>query len=63
MGTAESRSEIPGKFGNVVLEKDGEKQLNIFNKERNILNAVNRREAKWTGHTYLLRGAESFLRS
>ena len=22
-----SRSEIPGKFGNVVLEKDGEDQL------------------------------------
>jgi len=27
LGTSESRSEIPGKFWNVVLEKDGENQL------------------------------------
>jgi hypothetical protein len=26
-GTSESRSEIPGKFLNVVLEKNGEDQL------------------------------------
>jgi hypothetical protein len=24
LGTSESRSEIPGKFRNVVLDKDGE---------------------------------------
>jgi hypothetical protein len=27
LGTSESRSEIPGKFGNVVLETDGEDHL------------------------------------
>ena len=27
LDTSESRSEIPGKFWNVVLEKDGEDQL------------------------------------
>jgi hypothetical protein len=51
MDTSESRLEISGKFWNVVLEKDGEDQLVKWTdhvrvkEDRNILYAVQRREA------------------
>jgi hypothetical protein len=52
-----SRSETPGKFLNVVLEKDGEDQLDhhVRNEEvffrvkeqRNILHEISKRKANW----------------
>jgi len=55
-----SRSEIPGKFRNVVLEKDGEDQLDRsceneevllrVNEQRNILHEIRKRKANWIGH-------------
>jgi hypothetical protein len=58
-----SRSETPGKFLNVVLEKDGEDQLDQscdneevlrrVNEQRNILHEINKRKANWIG--YILR--------
>jgi hypothetical protein len=55
----ESILEIPGKFWNVLLEKDGEDQLyrsceerEVFQrvkKERNMLNTVKWRKAIWIG--------------
>ena len=59
MDTSERRSEIPGKFSNVVLEKDGEqfdrscekRSINILSRRtRNILHTINRRKADWIGH-------------
>ena len=60
LDTLKSRSEVPGKFLNVVLEKDGEDQLvqvcekwevlHRDNEERNILHTIKRRKAKWIGH-------------
>ena len=54
-----SRSETPGKFWNVVLEKDGKDQLgrscekwrSITVKEhRNILDEISKLKANWIGH-------------
>ena len=54
-----SRSEIPGKFWNVVLEKDGEDQLDRscekwksirVEEQRNILHEISKRKANWMGH-------------
>ena len=55
-----SRSEIPGKFWNVVLEKDEKGQLDwsckneevLFrvNEQRNILHEIRKRKANWIGH-------------
>ena len=54
-----SRSEIPGKWWNVVLEKDGEDQLDRScekwrrvrgNEQRNILHEIRKRKANWIGH-------------
>ena len=55
--TSERRSEIPGQFLNVVLEKDGEDQLdrsceewNRDKEQRNIVYKIKRRKANWIGH-------------
>ena len=58
--TSVIRSEMPGKFWDVVLEKDGEDQLDRSREkeellhsvkdERNILHNTNRRKANWIGH-------------
>ena len=58
--TPESRSEIPGKFLNVVREKNGEDQLDYrawnedllqrVKEEKSIQSTIQRRKAKWTGH-------------
>lgn len=58
--TTEIRSEIPGNFWSVVLEKDAEYKLThrVRNEEalkgdrdeRNILQIINRRKADWIGH-------------
>jgi hypothetical protein len=54
-----SRSETPGKFWNVVLEKDGKDQLDWscdkwrsirVKEERNILHEIIKRKANWIGH-------------
>ena len=55
-----SRSEIAGKFWNVVLEKDGEDQLHRslrneeillrVNEQRNILHEIRKWKANWIGH-------------
>ena len=55
--TSESRSEICGKFGNVVLEKDGddrldrpcesEEILHTFKEERKILLTIKQRKVNW----------------
>jgi hypothetical protein len=59
LNTAEIRSEIPGKFWNVVLEKDREDELDRscekwnterVRKERNILHTVKRKKVNWIGH-------------
>jgi hypothetical protein len=60
--TPESRSEILGKFLNVVLEMGGKDQLDdsvgneevlqSVTEERNIQSTVQRRKAKWTGHIW-----------
>ena len=61
MYTSESRSEISGKFWNVMLEKDGEKiswtdrvrneeMLHGVKEERNIVHRVKRRKANWIFH-------------
>ena len=59
LGASGSRSETPGKFWNVVLEKDGKDQLgracekwrSIGAKEqRNILHEINKRKVNWIGH-------------
>ena len=56
-----SRSEIPGRFWNVVLEKDGKDQLDRscekwrrvrVNEQRNILHEIRKRKANWIGHTF-----------
>ena len=47
-----------GKFWNVVLEKDGEDQLDVRNEEvllrvkeqRNILHEIRKRKDNWIGH-------------
>jgi hypothetical protein len=54
LDTSEIRSEIPGKFLNVILEKDGEDQLvrlcekllHRIKGERNILHKMKRRKTK-----------------
>jgi hypothetical protein len=56
--TLESRSEIAGKFLNVLLEEDGEDQLDSFcgmwrsivKQERNIVQTIKRRNSSWIGH-------------
>ena len=58
---SESGSEIPGKFWNVVLEKNGEDQLNRWcEKWRSVTQSqvaeeypkiIKRRNANWIGHT------------
>jgi hypothetical protein len=60
LDTSESRSDIPGKFWNVVLKKNGEDQLDrscekwrvlhSVKEERNILHTIKRRKANWIGH-------------
>ena len=52
-----NRAETPGKFWNVVLEKDGEDQLDrscekwrSVNEQRNILHEIRKRQATWIGH-------------
>ena len=55
-----NRSETPGKFWNVVLEKDGEvswsdhvrneQMLHRVNEQRDILHEIRKREANWIGH-------------
>jgi hypothetical protein len=55
-----NRSETPGMFWNVVLEKDGEDQLDWsceneevllrVNEQRNILHEIRKRKANWIGH-------------
>jgi hypothetical protein len=60
LGTSGSRSEIPGKFQNVVLEKDGEYQLDQSFEKRgsiaesegggmNIMHTIKRKMVNWTG--------------
>jgi hypothetical protein len=60
LDTSDSRSEITGKFWNVVLETDEEDKLDRTcekeevlqrQKDRNILQTIKRRKANWTGHT------------
>ena len=63
MDTSGSRSEIPGKFRNEVLEEDGqiswtdlvrnEEVLLRVNEQRNILHEIRKRKANWIG--YILR--------
>jgi hypothetical protein len=57
---SESRSEIPEKFWNVVLGKDGdswidhirnEEILHTIKKGKNILRTIKRRKANWIDHT------------
>ena len=58
--TSESRSEIAGKFWNLVLEKDGGDQLDrlcekwisikSIKEDRNILHTILRENANWIGH-------------
>ena len=60
MDASGSRSEIPGKFRNVVVEKDGEDQLDRYvrneevllrvNEQRNILQEMRKWKANWIGH-------------
>jgi hypothetical protein len=59
LDTKESRSEIPGKFLNVVLEKDKiswtdrvkkEEVLHRVKEEWNVLRKIKRRKANWIGH-------------
>jgi hypothetical protein len=64
-----SRSKTPGKFWNVVLEKDGadiwtdhvrnEEVLLRVKEQKNILHEISKRKANWIGHillrNYLLR--------
>ena len=55
-----NRSETPGKFWNVVLQKDGEDQLDRsceneevllrVNEQRKILHEIRKRKANWIGH-------------
>jgi len=55
-----SRSETPGKFWDVVLEKDGKDQLDRscekwrvllrVKEQRNILHEIRKRKANWIGH-------------
>jgi len=60
LGDLCSRSETPGKFWNVVLEKDGLDQLDrscekwtriiCVKEQRNILREISKRKANWIGH-------------
>ena len=59
LDASNSRSESPGKFWNVVLEKDPEVQLGRsceeevllrVKEQRNILHEINKRKANWIGH-------------
>jgi hypothetical protein len=60
LDTLESRSELPWKFWNVVLEKDGENSCTdrvrneevwyIVKEERNTIHRVRRRKANLIGH-------------
>jgi len=55
-----SRSETPGKFWNVMLEKNGKDQLDWscgkwrsiarVNEQKNILHEIRKRKANWIGH-------------
>ena len=54
---ASQKTETPGKFWKVVLEKDGEDQLvrscekwRCVNEQRNILHELRKRKANWIGH-------------
>jgi hypothetical protein len=52
----ESRSEIPGKFWNVVLEKDEDVSWNKHMKNEEVLHTIKqyslikRTKANWVGH-------------
>jgi len=53
--TSKSRSEIPGKFWNVVLEKDWEDQFDRscgsrVKEGRDVWQTLKRRKANWVGH-------------
>jgi hypothetical protein len=55
--TSENRSDVYGKFGNVMLEKiswtdrvRNEEVLHRVKEERNILLTMKRRKAIWIGH-------------
>jgi hypothetical protein len=60
LGHFECRSEIPGKFRNVVLEKDGEDQFDRSSETRGSIawsqgkteysTYTIKRNANWTGH-------------
>ena len=56
LDASSSRSEIPGKFWNVVLEKDGEDHVRNeevllrVNEQKNILHVIRKRKANWIGH-------------
>ena len=57
MDASGSRSEIPGKFWNVVLEKiswtdhvRNEDVLLRVNEQRNVLREIRKRKANWIGH-------------
>jgi hypothetical protein len=49
LDTAERRSAVPGKFWNVLLEKD-KPDRSWVEWRTNILHTVKRRKADWTGH-------------
>ena len=55
LDASSSRSEIPGKFLNVVLEKDRKDPLDRScdkwrSEQRNILHEIRKRKANWIGH-------------
>jgi hypothetical protein len=57
LDSLETRSVVPGKFWNVVLEKiswtecvSNEAVLHRVKEERNILHTVRQRKANWIGH-------------
>jgi hypothetical protein len=63
LNTSESRSEIPGKCWIVVLEKDGENQLEgsckiirsvTQSQGGNILHTIQRKKGNWAGHILVL---------
>jgi hypothetical protein len=50
--TSGSRSEIPGKFFKVVLQKDCEDQLQWLREKWSILHTVKLRQANWIGRIF-----------
>jgi len=62
LDTLGSRSEIPGKYWNVVMEKiswtdhvSNEEVLLRVNEQRNILHEIRKRKANWIGHILRVR--------